>query len=76
MRIMRLAQLDVYKRQDKYLLVDGEANVLEILDEQPEQQYPVVSGITINSVSYTHLATGCRTLPAFKYARAGFRYYP
>lgn len=36
---------------DKYLLVDGEANVLEILDEQPEQQYPVVSGITINSVN-------------------------
>jgi len=37
---------------DKYLLVDGSANVLEILDAPPEQQqYPVVSGITINSVN-------------------------
>ncbi len=36
---------------DKYLLVDGSANVLEILDAPPEQQYPVVSGITIDSVN-------------------------
>lgn len=36
---------------DKYWLVDGNANVLEMMDAPPEQQYPVVSGITINSVN-------------------------
>ena len=36
---------------DKYWLIDGEANVLEMLDAQPAQQYPVVNGIAINSVN-------------------------
>ncbi|MEA4852814.1 MAG: FtsQ-type POTRA domain-containing protein [Christensenella sp.] len=51
--------IDVSERQPKalveyagqYLLIDGEANVLEILNEKPEVQYPVVTGIAADSVS-------------------------
>ena len=34
-----------------YLLIDGSANVLEILGEKPQEQYPLVSGVAVDAVN-------------------------
>jgi len=59
-KIPKTVVIEVKERQpkalisysDSYLLADGSANVLEILDALPEERlYPIIEGLTISAVS-------------------------